>query len=35
MHTAEPLVNEPSYFGVEICIEKLRIYKSLGIDQIQ
>jgi hypothetical protein len=34
IHTAEPLVPEPSSFEVEIAIEKLKRYKSLGIDQI-
>jgi len=27
MHTAEPLVIEPSYFEVKIAIEKLKSYK--------
>jgi hypothetical protein len=35
MHIAEPLVPQPSTFEVEIAIETLKMYKSLGIDQIQ
>jgi hypothetical protein len=34
LHTAEPLVPEPSSSEVEIAIEKLRSYKSPGSDQI-
>ena len=34
IHTAEPLVPEPSAFEVEMVIEKLKGYKSPGIDQI-
>jgi hypothetical protein len=34
IHTAEPLVPEPSSSKVEIAIEKLKRYKSPGIDQI-
>jgi hypothetical protein len=34
MYTAEPSVPECSSFQVEITIEKLKRYKSLGIDQI-
>jgi hypothetical protein len=34
IHTAEPLVPEPSSSEVEIAIEKLERYKSPGIDQI-
>jgi hypothetical protein len=34
VHTAEPLVPEPSAFQVEMAIEKLKIQKSSGIDQI-
>ena len=34
IHTAEPLVPEPSAFEVEMAIEKLKSYKSPGIDQI-
>jgi hypothetical protein len=34
IHTAEPLVPEPSSTEVEIAIEKLKSYKSPGIDQI-
>ena len=34
IHTAEPLVPEPSAFEVELTIEKLKSHKSPGIDQI-
>jgi hypothetical protein len=34
IHTAEPLVPEPCAFEVEMAIEKLKRYKSPGIDQI-
>ena len=34
IHTAEPLVHEPSDFEVELAIEKLKSHKSPGIDQI-
>ena len=34
MHTAEPLVPEPSAFMIELAIEKLKSHKSPGIDQI-
>jgi hypothetical protein len=34
IHTAEPLVPEPSLAEVEIAIGKLRSYKSPGTDQI-
>jgi hypothetical protein len=34
IHTTEPLVPEPSSSEVEIAIEKLKRYKSPGIDQI-
>ena len=34
IHTAEPLVPEPSAFEVELAIEKLKSHKSLGINQI-
>jgi hypothetical protein len=34
IHTAEPLVPEPSVFEVEMAIEKLKRYKSPGTDQI-
>ena len=34
IHTAEPLVPEPSAFEVELAIEKLKNHKSPGIDQI-
>jgi len=33
-HTAEPLVPRPNFFEVEITIEKLKRYKSPGIDEI-
>jgi hypothetical protein len=34
VHTAEPLVPEPSAFEVEMAIEKLKRHKSPGTDQI-
>ena len=34
IHTAEPLVPEPSAFEVELAIEKIKSHKSPGIDQI-
>ena len=34
IHTAEPLVPEPSAFEFETAIEKLQRHKSLGNDQI-
>jgi hypothetical protein len=34
IHTAEPLVPEPSLLEVEIAIGKLKSYKSPGTDQI-
>jgi hypothetical protein len=34
IHTAEPLVPEPSAFEVEMPIEKFKRHKSPGIDQI-
>jgi hypothetical protein len=34
IHTAEPLVPEPSACEVEMAIEKLKRYKSPGTDQI-
>ena len=34
IHTAEPLVPEPSAFEFEMAIEKLIRHKSPGIDQI-
>ena len=34
IHTTEPLVYEPSTFGVELAIEKLKSHKSPGTDQI-
>jgi len=34
MQTAEPLVPKPSASEVEVAIEKLKSYKSPGIDQI-
>jgi hypothetical protein len=33
MHTAEPFVPEPSASEVEVAIEKLKRYKSPGVDQ--
>jgi hypothetical protein len=32
LHTAEPIVPEPSAFDVELAIEKLNSHKSPGID---
>ena len=34
IHTAEPLVSEPSTFEVEMAIEKLKRHKSPGTDHI-
>jgi len=34
IHTAEPLMPEPSAFEVELVTEKLKCHKSPGIDQI-
>ena len=34
IHTAEPLVPEPSASEVELAIDKLKSHKSPGIDQI-
>jgi len=34
MHTAEPLVPQPTAFDVEMAIEKLKSHKSPSIDQI-
>jgi hypothetical protein len=34
IHTAETLLPEPSSSEVEIATEKLKMYKSPGIDQI-
>ena len=34
IHTAEPLVPEPSAFEVELAIGKLKSHKSPGIDEI-
>jgi len=34
LHTAEPLVSEPSAFQVELAVEKLKSHKSPDIDQI-
>ena len=34
IHTAEPLMPEPSAFEIETAIEKLKIHKSPCIDQI-
>ena len=35
IHTAEPLVHEPSAFEFEMAIEKLQRHKSPDNDQIQ
>jgi hypothetical protein len=35
IHTAEPLVPEPSLVEVEIATGKLKTYKSPGTDQIR
>ena len=34
IHTAEPIVPEPSAAEVELAIDKLKSHKSPGIDQI-
>jgi hypothetical protein len=34
IHTAEPLVHDPSPFEVKIAIAKLKRYKSPGSDKI-
>jgi len=34
IHTAEPLVPEPSAFEIELAIGKLKSHKSPGIDEI-
>jgi hypothetical protein len=34
IHTAEPLVPEPSAYEVEMAIEKLKGHKSSGVDQM-
>jgi hypothetical protein len=34
IHTTEQLIHEPSSFEAEIIAERLKRYKSLGIDQI-
>jgi len=34
IHTAVPLVPEPSVYEVKLAIEKLQCHKSPGIDQI-
>jgi hypothetical protein len=34
IHTAEPLVPEPSAFEVELAIEKVRSHKSTGVVHI-
>jgi len=34
IHTAEPIVAEPSASEVELAIDKLKSHKSSGIDQI-
>ena len=33
LHTAEPLVPEPSAFEADLAIEKLKSHKSTGTDQ--
>jgi len=35
IHTAEPLVPEPSTFEVELLIGKLKNHKSPGVDKIR
>jgi hypothetical protein len=35
IHIAEPFVADPSSFGVEIAIAKLKKHKSPGSDQIR
>jgi len=32
IHTAEPVVFEPSAFEIEVAIEKLKRHKSQGVD---
>jgi hypothetical protein len=34
IHTAEPLLLEPSAFMVELAVEKLKAHQSPGTDQI-
>jgi hypothetical protein len=34
IHTAEPLVHEPSPFEIEMAIENLKTYELLSIDYI-
>jgi hypothetical protein len=34
IHTAEPLVPDPTSFAAEIAIAKLKMYKSPGSDEI-
>ena len=34
VHTSEPVLPEPSAFHVELAIEKVKSYKSPGINQI-
>ena len=34
IHTAEPLVHEPSASDVELATEKIKSHKSPGIDHI-
>jgi hypothetical protein len=34
VHTAEPIISDPSPFEVEIAIAKLKSYKLRGSDQI-
>jgi hypothetical protein len=34
IHTAEPLLHDPSTFEAEMALEKLKIHTSLGSEQI-
>jgi len=34
LHATEPLLPEPSVFHVEMAIEKIKYYKSPGINQV-
>jgi hypothetical protein len=34
IHTAVPLISEPSALEIELAIEKLKSHKSPGVDQI-
>jgi len=34
VHTSKPVLPEPSAFHVELAIEKVKSYKSPGINQI-